>query len=85
LNTVASTTFLDSDVEEGTEYFYVIKAVNGKGDSVDSTEISATMNADYGTDTWLWALLIIPVALILLGVWFLLGKKRKDEEEKKRG
>lgn len=83
LTTVTGTQYLDTDVEGGTGYFYIIKAVNAEGESVNSIEVSATASSG-DSGSWLWGLIIIPIAAILIGLWFLLGKRKKEREEDKK-
>jgi fibronectin type 3 domain-containing protein len=42
---VAATSFVDLNVSNGTEYFYVVSAVNGVGESPASSEVTATPQA----------------------------------------
>ncbi len=46
--TVTETTFIDTDLTNGTEYRYVVRAVNSDGESGDSEEIMLTSPALWG-------------------------------------
>jgi len=87
LTTVDGTSYLDTDVLNDTTYNYVIKAVNGNGEGVASSEYSITFNPsepDDGDDGIPWYLIAIPlIVVVLLLLLFLLDKRNKDKKRKK--
>lgn len=56
---VTGATYSDTDVTNGTTYYYVVTAVNSAGSSTNSNEASATPQAGSGGETGSKALLVI--------------------------
>ncbi len=56
---ITGTTYTDTDVTNGTTYYYVVTAVNSTGESTNSNEASATPQEGSGGETGSKALLVI--------------------------
>gem|GEM_PF-4205579 len=89
LTTVDGTSYLDTDVQSGTTYNYVIKAVNDNGEGTASSEHSITFDPqmpDEEAEGIPWYLIVIPIVaiVVLLLLFFLLGKRNKEKKDRKK-
>ncbi|HEY1789423.1 MAG TPA: hypothetical protein VGJ73_14790 [Verrucomicrobiae bacterium] len=55
ITNVTVTSFYDSNVANGTQYFYEVSSVNGSGEGINSSEVSATPNLPPAAPTGLTA------------------------------
>ncbi len=82
-NPVSTTTFLDTALENGKTYYYVVTAVDKRGnESPDSDEAFGTTESVEQFD-WLWILipLIVAIAIVVLFAMLILSRRRGGTAE----
>ena len=82
-NPVSTTTFLDTPLENGKTYYYVVTAVDKRGnESPDSDEAFGTTES-VEQFNWLWILipLIVAIAIVVLFAMLILSRRRGGTAE----